>query len=158
LQLSLTNTFSSGPVEISNTVTDIRGSEKPDGVVILGARCSRNPRTSCVIRWQRLFPEVGFHARFQEGIDRARALPDAAHALHDFEEERRDEAARSPERRANLRKAIEELKAMRHPLPYNFMNALKAGTFRKMCKPLGWHSHWGEVARKMRTRRQSCGK
>ena len=37
LRLTLTNAFSPGPVETSNTVAEIRGSEKPAEVVILGA-------------------------------------------------------------------------------------------------------------------------
>jgi carboxypeptidase Q len=37
MQLSFTNSFSPGPVETSNTVAEIRGSEKPDEIVILGA-------------------------------------------------------------------------------------------------------------------------
>jgi carboxypeptidase Q len=37
LKLSITNSFSSGPAETSNTVAEIRGSERPNEVVILGA-------------------------------------------------------------------------------------------------------------------------
>ncbi len=37
LQLAITNTFSTAPVETSNTVAELRGAEKPDEVVILGA-------------------------------------------------------------------------------------------------------------------------
>jgi carboxypeptidase Q len=37
LEISMTNTFSDKPVEVYNTVAEIRGSEKPDEVVILGA-------------------------------------------------------------------------------------------------------------------------
>ncbi len=37
VQLDLENSFSPGPVEVANTVAEIRGSEKPDEVVILGA-------------------------------------------------------------------------------------------------------------------------
>ena len=37
MQLSFTNSFSPGPVETSNTVAEIRGSEKPDEIVMLGA-------------------------------------------------------------------------------------------------------------------------
>jgi carboxypeptidase Q len=37
MQLSFTNSFSPGPVETSNTVAEIRGSEKPDEIVMLAA-------------------------------------------------------------------------------------------------------------------------
>ena len=37
VEMEMTNTFSDKPVEVYNTVADIRGSEKPDEVVILGA-------------------------------------------------------------------------------------------------------------------------
>lgn len=37
VELEITNTFSEKPVEVYNTVGEIRGSEKPDEVVILGA-------------------------------------------------------------------------------------------------------------------------
>jgi carboxypeptidase Q len=37
LEISMTNTFSDKPVEVYNTVAEIRGHEKPDEVVILGA-------------------------------------------------------------------------------------------------------------------------
>jgi carboxypeptidase Q len=37
LQLTLANTFSTAPVETSNTIAELRGAEKPDEVVILGA-------------------------------------------------------------------------------------------------------------------------
>src|SRR6202008_4135467 len=37
LEISMANTFSDKPVEVYNTVAEIRGSEKPDEVVILGA-------------------------------------------------------------------------------------------------------------------------
>ena len=37
LQLALTNIFSTTPAETSNTVAELRGAEKPDEVVILGA-------------------------------------------------------------------------------------------------------------------------
>jgi carboxypeptidase Q len=37
LQLAITNTFSTAPVETSNTVAELRGAENPDEVVILGA-------------------------------------------------------------------------------------------------------------------------
>ncbi len=37
LQLAITNAFSTGPVETSNTVAELRGAEKSDEVVILGA-------------------------------------------------------------------------------------------------------------------------
>lgn len=37
LRLNLNNSFSAGPAGTSNTVAEIRGSEKPDDVVILGA-------------------------------------------------------------------------------------------------------------------------
>jgi carboxypeptidase Q len=37
LEMSMTNTFSDKPVEVYNTVAEIRGSEEPDEVVILGA-------------------------------------------------------------------------------------------------------------------------
>jgi carboxypeptidase Q len=37
MQLAITNSFSSAPVETSNTVGEIRGSEKPDEVVMLAA-------------------------------------------------------------------------------------------------------------------------
>lgn len=36
-ELEITNTFSDTPVEVYNTVAEIRGSEKPDEVVVLGA-------------------------------------------------------------------------------------------------------------------------
>jgi carboxypeptidase Q len=37
LEIDMTNSFSEKPVEVSNTVGEIRGSEKPDEVVMLGA-------------------------------------------------------------------------------------------------------------------------
>jgi carboxypeptidase Q len=37
LQLTIRNAFSTGPVETSNTVGELRGTERPDEVVILGA-------------------------------------------------------------------------------------------------------------------------
>src|SRR5258708_40108215 len=37
IELSLSNYLSDGPVEVSNTVAEIRGSEKPDEVVIICA-------------------------------------------------------------------------------------------------------------------------
>ena len=37
MEISMTNSFSDKPVEVYNTVGEIRGSEKPDEVVILGA-------------------------------------------------------------------------------------------------------------------------
>jgi carboxypeptidase Q len=37
LRLNLNNSFSSGPAETSNTVAELRGGEKPDEIVILGA-------------------------------------------------------------------------------------------------------------------------
>jgi carboxypeptidase Q len=37
VELNVTNTFSDKPVEVYNTVAEIKGSEKPDEVVILGA-------------------------------------------------------------------------------------------------------------------------
>lgn len=37
VELNITNTLSKKPVEVNNTVAEIRGSEKPDEVVILGA-------------------------------------------------------------------------------------------------------------------------
>src|SRR6266851_2981107 len=37
LEIEMTNSFSDKPVEVYNTVAEIRGSEKPDEVVILGA-------------------------------------------------------------------------------------------------------------------------
>lgn len=37
LELSITNGFSPGPVETSNTVAEIQGTEKPDEIVMLGA-------------------------------------------------------------------------------------------------------------------------
>jgi len=37
MQLALSNSFSPGPAKTSNTVAEIRGAEKPDEVVILGA-------------------------------------------------------------------------------------------------------------------------
>jgi Zn-dependent M28 family amino/carboxypeptidase len=37
LELEMTNSFSENPVEVYNTVAEIRGSEKPDEVVMLGA-------------------------------------------------------------------------------------------------------------------------
>ncbi len=37
LEMNITNTFTSAPIEAYNTVAEIRGTEKPDEVVILGA-------------------------------------------------------------------------------------------------------------------------
>lgn len=37
LRVNLNNSFSSGPVETSNTIAEIRGSEKPDEIVMVGA-------------------------------------------------------------------------------------------------------------------------
>ena len=37
VEVDMTNTFSDKPVEVYNTVAEIRGSEKPDEVVVLGA-------------------------------------------------------------------------------------------------------------------------
>jgi carboxypeptidase Q len=37
VEMAMTNTFSNKPVEVYNTVAEIRGSEKPDEIVILGA-------------------------------------------------------------------------------------------------------------------------
>ena len=37
VELEMTNSFSEKPVEVYNTVAEIRGSEKPDEVVMLGA-------------------------------------------------------------------------------------------------------------------------
>src|SRR5262249_35867838 len=37
LELNISNTFSAQPVDAYNTVAEIRGSEKPDEVIILGA-------------------------------------------------------------------------------------------------------------------------
>lgn len=37
VELEITNTFSDKPIEVFNTVAEIRGSEKPDEIVVLGA-------------------------------------------------------------------------------------------------------------------------
>jgi len=44
VEIEMTNSFGDKPMDVYNTVAEIRGSEKPDEVVILGGIWIRGPR------------------------------------------------------------------------------------------------------------------
>jgi len=57
MEIEMSNSFSDKPVEVYNTVGEIRGSEKPDEVVILGAHWTpgiweQARRTTERVRWR----------------------------------------------------------------------------------------------------------